>query len=146
YATGSGFEGWAKATRADRLIVQLQKNGGHDAKGAFAQPTLLLVVPANAGTHTALSSPLRQDGRYRQKNTHRRGLWVPAFAGTTQGRGQPRRKPTSSPRAPRARIRRRRNRNSRFWSAVRRRSSASDRKSAGHIAAPFPLHRGWCRN
>ncbi len=53
---------------------------------------------------------------------------------------------TSSRRAPMARIRRRRNRNSRSWSAVPRRSSASGRKSAGRIAAPFPRRRGWCRN
>jgi hypothetical protein len=53
---------------------------------------------------------------------------------------------TSSRPAPTARIRRRRNQNSRSWSAGPRRSSASIRRCARRIAARSPRRRGWCRN
>ncbi len=55
-------------------------------------------------------------------------------------------RPTSWRRAPRGRIRRRRNRRPRSWSSRRSPPAASARRSAGRIPARFPRRPGWCRS
>src|SRR5256885_7869029 len=47
--------------------------------------TIILVVPAKAGTHSPRIPLLKQSRRPVFSNNIRRGVWVPAFAGTTWG-------------------------------------------------------------
>ena len=56
-------------------------NGG-GRLGALLPPP---VVPANAGTHNHRRLLLKQSRRPHFSNNLRRGVWVPAFAGTTWG-------------------------------------------------------------
>ena len=46
--------------------------------------TIILVVPAKAGTHSPRIPLLKQSRRPVFSNNIRRGVWVPAFAGTTK--------------------------------------------------------------
>ena len=47
--------------------------------------TIILVVPAKTGTHSPRIPLLKQSRRPVFSNNIRRGVWVPAFAGTTWG-------------------------------------------------------------
>jgi hypothetical protein len=84
----------------------------------FGTGAFQIVVPAKAGTHTALSSRSRQDDRHLQQQP-RPVVMGPCFRRDDVGHEAA---PTSSRRAPTARIRRRRSRSFRSWSAVPRRS------------------------
>src|SRR6266581_2251347 len=97
----------------------------------------------------ATASTGRTYGCKRSDQTLKKLLWHggrphmargPSTYGSLLSQG--RREPTSSPQAPKARIRRRRNRSSRSWSVVPRPSSAAGRKCAGRIAARFPRRQG----
>ena len=68
------------------MISRIRENG---RKAEFRQRPAFValhftVVPANAGTHNPREQLLKESRPPLCRNNIRRGVWVPAFAGTTE--------------------------------------------------------------